>query len=201
MKRLLLVMLLVGVVGVAHGATQDKVAPSLGSRIKHIIVLMEENRSFDHLFGYAKKLLGVNGLDGSEFNRINRSDPKSSKVLVDNKATYIGPSDPAHSTPATASKLGGGKMDGFVEWERKHLDYSGVMSMFSPERVPIVTELAQEYAVMDEFFCSHAGPTWPNRMYALSATSAGSTETGTWYKGKAGSLFPQRTIFDQVSAS
>ena len=38
MKRLLLVMLLVGVVGVAHGATQDKVAPSLGSRIKHIIV-------------------------------------------------------------------------------------------------------------------------------------------------------------------
>lgn len=41
---------------------------------------MEENRSFDHLFGFAKKLLGVNGLTGTEYNVINRSDPASGKV-------------------------------------------------------------------------------------------------------------------------
>jgi len=51
---------------------------------------------------------------------------------------------------------------------------------------------------MDRFFASHAGPTWPNRMFALSATSAGSTETSTWYHDRDGQLFPQRTIFDQV---
>ena len=90
MKLVLLVLLAVLGVGHVH-AKQTKARPSLGSRIKHIIVsncasspapttatymfispflatlqvLMEENRSFDHFLGYAKKLLGVNGLDGT----------------------------------------------------------------------------------------------------------------------------------------
>lgn len=51
---------------------------------------------------------------------------------------------------------------------------------------------------MDRFFCSVPGPTWPNRMFQLAATSSGQTETGTWYHDKVGELFPTRTIFDQV---
>ena len=52
--------------------------------------------------------------------------------------------------------------------------------------------MAAEYAVMDKMFCSHPGPTWPNRMYALSATSHGSTETGCFFDAEPGKLFPQR---------
>ena len=94
-------------------------------------------------------------------------------------------------------------MDGFVEFEANHSNYCGVMDMFVPEQLPIITTLAQEYAVMDRFFCSVPGPTWPNRLFALSATSGGLTDTLScpWYKGEKGHFFDQTTIFDQVEAA
>jgi phospholipase C len=94
-------------------------------------------------------------------------------------------------------------MSGFVEFEANAghgpKNYCGVMSMFSPERIPVITALAEEFAIMDRFFAAHPGPTWPNRLFALSGTSAGMTSTGVWYNNTVGRLFPQRTIFDQVA--
>jgi hypothetical protein len=40
----------------------------------------------------------------------------------------------------------------------------------------------------------------PNRLFTLSGTSAGLTETGNWFQNKVGQLFPQPTIFDQVAS-
>ena len=173
-------------------------------KIKHVIVLMLENRSFDHMLGFAKKLLHVDGLTGDEFNWVDPSVPHGEKIIVSDDAFYINECDPDHSTPATKTKVED-NMGNFVSFEntRGHSDknYCDVMRGFPPERLPVLTTLAQEFAVMDKFFCSHPGPTWPNRMFCLSATSAGSTETGTWYHSKVGSLFPQQTIFDQVDAA
>eukprot|EP01090_Pellita_catalonica_P001616 TRINITY_DN11384_c0_g1_i1.p1 TRINITY_DN11384_c0_g1~~TRINITY_DN11384_c0_g1_i1.p1 ORF type:complete len:467 (-),score=70.31 TRINITY_DN11384_c0_g1_i1:46-1386(-) len=94
-------------------------------------------------------------------------------------------------------------MSGFVEYEadagHKSEDYCNVMQGFKPDRVPVTSFLASEFAVFDEYFCSVPGPTWPNRQFALSATSEGQTSVGPWYQNKAGKLFPQRTIFDQVA--
>eukprot|EP00911_Craspedida_sp_UC1_P002499 UC1_evm1s1858 len=178
--------------------------------IKHIVVLMEENRSFDHFFGWSK--LAVNKLKGDEFNLKKVSDPTSQRVKVSATAPYVNPCDPNHGTPATTEKIFGSKsaagdgglpnMSGFVAYEdeQNHASkqWCAVMEGFTPERLPVISALASEFAIMDRFFCSHPGPTWPNRLFALSATSAGDTETGTWYRGKKGSLFPQKTIFDQV---
>lgn len=182
------------------------------SPIKHVIVLMEENRSFDHMFGFYTKTK-VDGLTGKEFNLVDPTNPDSLKITVNSMAKPLNPCDPDHGYPATTSKIFGGAaagggnltnatMSGFVEWEnsKNHsgLDYCGVMTMMSSDHVPIITTLAAEFAVMDRFFCSVPGPTWPNRLYMLSATSAGSTETGPWYHDQVGTLFPQKTIFDQV---
>jgi len=165
----------------------------LGDRIKHVIVLMEENRSFDHFFGYAAELLGVNGVKGDETNLKNLSDPSQGSVTINSNSPYCGLCDPDHGTPPTTSKVYGlsnasagdaPTMDGFIAFEEAKghasLDWCGVMSMFTPERIPVITALAQEFAVMDRFFAAHPGPTWPNRMYTLSGTSASSTSTGTW---------------------
>jgi phospholipase C len=192
----------------------SRLAKALGDRIKHVIVLMEENRSFDHFFGYAAELLGVDGVKGDEYQLKDLSDPSKGRVNIDDKSPYCGLCDPDHGTPATTKKVYGlgnvsagdpATMDGFIAFEeakgQRRRDWCGVMSMFPPERIPVITKLAQEFAVMDRFFCSHPGPTWPNRMYALAATSAGSTSTGTWYNNTPGLLFPQRTILDQVVAS
>lgn len=94
-------------------------------------------------------------------------------------------------------------MNGFVEYEKSlgRKDGCDVMSMFGYGKLPVITALAKEFVLFDRFFCSHAGPTWPNRMYFLSATSAGSTDTGCWYHDEVGKLFPQKTFYDQVAES
>ena len=67
-------------------------------RIKHVVVLMQENRPFDHLFGWMK---GVDGLSGDEFNLVDPNDPNSLKVFVDDKAPFLNDCDPCHATPCT----------------------------------------------------------------------------------------------------
>lgn len=175
-------------------------------RIKHVIVLMMENRPYDHLFGWS----GIgNGLSGDEYNLVNPSDATSEKIYVSNKAPLINECDPCHATPCTTQKLfssnparvsGDADMGGFVAYQNSSSEqnYCNVMNGFPPSKVPILNALAKEYAIMDRFFASHPGPTWPNRMFALSATSAGSTETSCWYHDLPGNLYPQKTIYDQV---
>ena len=165
-----------------------------------------QNRAFDHMLGYFP---GVDGLKGDEFNLVNTSDPSSERVTVDNTSPYVGPFDPDHSTPATTDKIFGKDclakgcdtptMSGFVEFEsaRHGLEPSkSVMNMFTPDRVPIMSTLASEFAVFDRFFCSHPGPTWPNRLFQLMGSSKGDTETSKWDVNST--LYTGRTIFDNV---
>lgn len=77
--------------------------------------------------------------------------------------------------------------------------YCGVMDMQDPSNVPVMSFLANEFAVLDQFFASVPGSTWPNRLFALTATSAGVTETGYWYEDVVGQLFQQPSIFDQLT--
>lgn len=183
---------------------------SFSDKIKYVVVLMEENRSFDHFFGWYP---GADGLTGNEFNYVNQSDPTKGKIFVDKNAKYAAPCDPDHSTPATTAKIFGvpqsqanetsiPTMGGFVEWENLRgealTDYCAVMSTFTPEELPVLTSLASEFVLMDRFFCAHPGPTWPNRLFMLSGTSYGLTETGAWFQNEVGKLFPQMTIFDQL---
>ena len=181
------------------------------------VAVQLENRPFDHVFGWRE---GVNGLTGEEYNDIILPDAATKKgaggdgnssagnrVYVDSECPYINTCDPAHNTDSTTYKLFGGSSNsngepspnsGFVSYERSNPDYCNVMSGFKPADLPIINSLADEFAVMDRFFAAHPGPTWPNRMYTLSGTSAGSTETFYWYQGVNGALFPQKTIFDQI---
>ena len=55
-------------------------------------------------------------------------------------------------------------MSGFVEWEdvrgNEASGYCAVMTTFTPEDLPVITALASEYVLMDNFFAAHPGPTW-----------------------------------------
>lgn len=225
--------------------------PPLTERIKHVVVLMEENRAYDHLMGWNPRsrhgLHAPAGDSGAEcfspklpsgsvdtaspycttyHNVVNVTDKATGrsemkKVYVAPDAPYIAGCDPNHGVPATAAKIFGvgadytnetvqrhaaEAMSGFAEWEHskgKHPqssrgDACGVMGAFTPEQTPVLTALAREFAFFDQFFCSVPGPTWPNRLFLLSGTSAGLTETIPCYNLEPGKLFPQRTIFDQL---
>ena len=140
--------------------------------IEHVVVLMLENRAFDHMAGFFP---GVNGLRGDEFNPFNTSNLTNGGVTVTKNSPYISPIDPDHSTPGTTAKIFGQDcllknktnpgscntptMDGFVERALKNghsvRDASKLMDMFTPERLPIMSTLASEFAIFDRFFASH----------------------------------------------
>lgn len=89
-------------------------------------------------------------------------------------------------------------MSGFVEWEIKQPNYCDVMTAFQPGEQPVLEFLASEFAVFDRYFSSHPGPTWPNRMMALSGTTGGDTDTWPMFNSSATNLYSQPTIFDQL---
>jgi phospholipase C len=163
--------------------------------IKHIVVLMLENRSFDHLLGWLQSdQYQIDGLDGSQLNRDSTGEP----VKASADASYSGDYDPdvAHDfvnvteqifgtpTPAAGAPA---NMSGFVTSYGK---VSGsvakshrVMKCFDPKKVPVIATLAQQYALCTRWFSSVPGPTLPNRAYAHGATSVGHVDmTINWWK-------------------
>ena len=175
-------------------------------RIKHVVVLYEENRAFDHLLGH-QKALKVDGLKGDESNPVDRRDPSKGSVAVFDGAPYVAVEQPRHGYAPYQRKLdvqdGVPLMDGFVEFERAvHKGNTSVadavMQGFSDGALPISTALASEFAVFDRWYTAFPGPSWPNHMFSYSATAAGNTNTGDGYLCQKDRPYPQRTIFDAL---
>jgi phospholipase C len=175
-------------------------------RIKHVVVLYEENRAFDHLLGH-QKVLKVDGLKGDESNPVDRRDPSKGSVAVFDGAPYVAVEQPRHGYAPYQVKLdvqdGVPQMDGFVEFERAvHKGNTSVadavMQGFSDGALPISTALASEFAVFDRWYTAFPGPSWPNHMFSYSATAAGATNTGDGYLCEKDRPYPQRTIFDSL---
>ena len=156
--------------------------PPPNGQIQHLVVLMMENRSFDHLLGFLKSdKYPIEGLDGDESNPDATNEP----VKVSDDASYSGDLriDPGHHFPDVAIQLaantaGEPTMTGFVkDYEKLNGGNTSrgrkIMKCFNAKRVPVITTLAQEFAVCDHWFSSLPGPTLPNRSFAHAATSIG----------------------------
>jgi phospholipase C len=181
------------------------VPPPAGA-IKHLVVLMLENRSFDHMFGFLKSDdYPIDGLNGDEFNL----DANGTKIFVTRDARFSGDYDPdvGHHFPDAMTQLfgntsGAGTLDmgGFIKSYAaipgSSLSQShNVMKCFSPEKIPIITTLAQEYAICDAWFSSIPGPTLPNRSYAHAATSMGRLDMNPIWFNEA------KTIYELLAES
>ncbi|GMH12224.1 hypothetical protein Nepgr_014065 [Nepenthes gracilis] len=179
--------------------------PKINGPIKTIVVLVMENRSFDHIFGWLKsRRPEIDGLTGKEFNRINASDPASPKLYVTDDALFVD-SDPGHSIQAIREQIFGSNittedpapMNGFAQQAKNMSDDMPrtVMSGFKPALLPVYTELAKEFAVFDRWFASVPASTQPNRFYVHSATSYGASSN---VRKDLIHGFPQKTIFDSL---
>ncbi|XP_073139939.1 non-specific phospholipase C3-like [Henckelia pumila] len=183
------------------------------SPIKTIVVLVQENRSFDHMLGWMKTLNPeINGLTGTESNPLlsSSSDSNSNRVYYSDQSGYVEP-DPGHSYAATYEQIFGvpwtessaeshtlpPTMEGFAqqaESVQKGLA-NVVMNGFKPDSVPVYKELVSQFAVCDRWFSSIPTLTQPNRLYVHSATSYGATENDNKMMIEG---YPQKTIFESV---
>jgi phospholipase C len=177
-------------------ASGDSNAPT-GRNIDHVVVLMMENRSFDHIFGFRD---GVEGLKGNEFNLLNPTQPESDKnpaFMVSNGAPFavLAGQGPGHSLDAANAQLCGLKTgptsaspaqnNGFVSNYQTELVFADhvknpspevlrvVMESFPPSQLPSLNALADAFCLCDHWFSEVPGPTQPNRLYMHAGTSFG----------------------------
>jgi phospholipase C len=147
-------------------------------RIDHIVVLLLENRSFDHMLGYLKLEAGlpVEGLDAS---MSNTHAGKTYKVHHLGNTKLTKEQDPGHGGGDVKEQVSN-SMGGFVSSYSKHNpkdpNPGTVMGYYNGTDLPVYDHLAREYAVCDKWFCSVPGATWPNRLYAVCGKAAGSKD-------------------------
>jgi phospholipase C len=165
------------------------------SQVKHIVYLMQENRSFDHYFG---AFSGVRGYSDSTAVILPNGNTVFQQPDPDNPDGYVEPfhldtiATGAAATPSLShawedqhASLNGGAMDG---WIRTHNDVDGIakgtytMGYYTGADIPFHWALAQNFALLDNYHCAVLGPTWPNRIMWLTGTN---DPQGTLGKGPA----------------
>ncbi|HLJ02919.1 MAG TPA: alkaline phosphatase family protein [Solirubrobacteraceae bacterium] len=154
--------------------------------IRHVVVLMLENHSFDNLLG---SLRGVDGLSGHDWN----PDAGGNRVY----ATHA-PSPcqldkvPSQSWNASHQSYDGGRNDGFVL-------ASGPTAMWfwNKSDLPFTYALAKHFPVGERYFCSVLAQTYPNRRFLFTGTASGTiaTDNTTFAISAANG-----TIFDRMDA-
>lgn len=153
-------------------------------QLQHIVVLMMENRSFDHMLGSLKAVDGR--IDGIA-DPLANPDTTGALVKPQPKAEFQGQldPDPDHHFPAVDLQIFGGdtspnrvpNMQGFVKSyfnQRRDVQHSQkIMYYFAQDQLPVLTTLALEFAVFNRWFASIPGPTICNRAFAHYGTSFG----------------------------
>ncbi|WP_286861374.1 MULTISPECIES: phosphocholine-specific phospholipase C [Sphingobacterium] len=155
----------------------DPVAGSSFLDAEHIVILMQENRSFDHTLG---SLSGVRGFNDPRAVRLPNGLPawyqtdKSGKVfapfrlnLKDSKVTWMG--SLPHSRASQVDAFNGGKYDQWLTAKQSgNKQYAAMpltLGYFNREDLPFHYALADAFTVCDQNFCSGMTSTTPNRSF------------------------------------
>jgi phospholipase C len=186
--------------------------------IKHVVVLMLENRSFDCMLGMLYPSDDkFDGLTGTESNTWHKPAGSQQNIQVwkdpalDAKTVCIPDPDPGelftdihmqiHGLAADGSpSTGGPTMGGFVDnymcqpTTTPAPDPYSVMHYFTPDQVPIISTLARAFGVSDRWHASAPCQTWPNRFFAHTGTANG-------YINNSPTHFPyeMETVFNRLS--
>lgn len=184
--------------------------------IKHVFVLMLENRSFDHMLGFLKN-------DISQYsNCYNGVTYPATKP-----ADYIMPYDPGHEFEDALEQLcGAGAVypkggpypainnSGFVSnyATTKSKGEGGATSNFgeimkcydTASQLPVMTALVNTFTLCNNWFSSLPGPTWPNRFFVHAASSGGLDHSPSMaeiieWETIHGFSFPNQSIYHHLS--
>lgn len=195
------------------GAASNATCPD---PIRHIVVLMLENRSFDHMLGDATKIYpdleGIPQKGPKYHNTSSKSGKTYEQKPIASETVVI---DLPHENEDTLKQLGKGTiqpMGGFVD---AYLGVPGVsesnpgqvdqaMAYFpfgdtpTQDSLPALHALARNFLVCDHWFSSMPGPTWPNRFFIHSGTCLGHIHMPSREQPQYMYLYNQDTIYDRL---
>jgi phospholipase C len=188
------------------GIRESNHAPDdTGDPIKHVVVLMFENHSFDQMLGCFKSLY-------PELEGVDPAKPFSNKDSTghvyfqrESNDTVVSP-DPMHELGHILNSLKDGN-GGFVsEYQREYPKTTTeqrqrIMDYFGIGDLPALHQLASHFTICDHWYSSVPGPTWTNRFFVHSGTSVGRVKMpGGWDQNPllyAG--YDQDTIYDRFT--
>ena len=173
---------------VSGGPTGSYIVPAGIHKIKHVIVIQQENRSFDSYFGTFPGADGIPMRNGKPAVCVH--DPASGSCV----APYVDHSDVngggPHSAPNATADLDGGKMDGFIgqaESGRRgcsdptdpacsNSSAPDVMGYHTETDIPNYWTYAQDFALQDRMFEPNASWSLPSHLFLVSGWSAYCTQ-------------------------
>ncbi|MBV9024583.1 MAG: beta-propeller fold lactonase family protein [Streptomycetaceae bacterium] len=151
--------------------------------IKHVVILMQENRSFDHYFGTMR---GVRGFDDPNAAQLPNGRSIFYQPDPGNPSGYLLPfhldskTTSAQAIPSTSHAWStqhrawnGGAMDNWVPAHRSadgNANGPYTMGYYQRADIPFHFALAESFTICDAYHSSVLGPTWPNRLYHWTGT-------------------------------
>ncbi len=186
----------VGLWGVLDGPIRKALAidPEPGSTFldaEHIVILMQENRSFDHCYGTLQGVRGLNdpraiSLPNGNPVWIQTNDAGESYVpfrlnIKDTKATWMG--FLPHNWASQVDARNHGRYDHWLQAKRSgNKEYANMpltLGYYNRDDIPFYYSFADAFTVCDQHFCSSITPTLPNRLYYLDRLGARSSRPPT----------------------
>ncbi len=152
--------------------------------IDHFVLLMQENRSFDHYLGRLPAA-GHPDVDGLPADASNPD--AAGRPVAAFHADRFCIRDVEHGWNPSHLQFDGGANDGFVVTNDP--DGERAMGYLDEGDLPFYYALAKTFSIGDRFFCSVLGPTFPNRFYFLTGTSDGRVNNRL-------DVFTRRSVFD-----
>src|SRR5260370_11037112 len=140
--------------------------------IKHVVVLMLENHSFDQMLGALRRVhVDLDGVDLDDPG--SNTDSSGNKIIQREFRETQMLHDPMHETVDVEAQLAENN-GGFVRNFEKHypgstaMERQAILGYYPLDFLPALHALGRAFRVCDRWFSSLPGPTWPNRMFALS---------------------------------
>ena len=147
------------------------------SDLKHVVVLVQENRAFDHYYG---ALPGVRGFEDKQALRFQNgtdvfSQPSGASFVKPSRVTTVAGTTTGldHSYSGGLGAWAGGRYNNWIGAKGP-----STMNYVTGEEIPWQWSLASAYTICDAWHCSVMGPTTPNRLYHWTGTSNGVTDNG-----------------------
>src|SRR5712691_1580075 len=183
--RFLIAVALVAILLISNARVPSRAA-SNGIPIQHIIVIVQENHTFDNYFGTYP---GANGLPPGVALPANPNGTASVKPFPLNRDAPWG--DICHSWGCAHAEFDNGKMDGFVYTAGTVM----TMGYFDYHQIPYYWDYASRYVLMDNYFSSVMAPSFPNHLYLIAGQAGGIVSNAR------NTSFSFPSIFDELQTS
>jgi len=141
--------------------------------VDHVVVCLQENRSFDHYFGAAAFAGRFGAPRGLTF-----PDGHGGRVAPHHLTSHS-TDDVPHSWSAMHAEVRGGAMDGYLT-----TGGTNAIGYYTENDLPYYYSLFESSTLCGNYFCPQLGPTYPNRLYSMAGTSGGLTNNNLTRPGQ-----------------